>query len=419
MPIITPDFVAAVTEDLSSLLHEAIDYANRFPTPYRSRIFINARGRGGHTLVEGELLDMPRIHDEVLLETASFGGLHPLAETAAKVLGEDAGSAEELRVWLRDHVAAPFLSKYFEFPEHPVRFDEGRFSDAVAELGIEPQTGRCVHIQPLTKIEVSSPVRVGADITIRGAETSELEDWLNPDSPFDTIVPQETVMEIGAVIEARYDCAAAQGQELPQIAEVRRLVLLLQLILDADAVAPFAEDRQEASGRMISAQYPGVGRPRPGHYGSLSAAHTDRLTAALQKLSMREGVVPGLSLALRRWSGAVGRDSESDKVIDFWIGLEALFTPDTDSQVKATVARRASTYLATPPERDALRQELRTSYKCRSEIVHGNQVQKWNLAAMAEQASTLLRSALLRVIEDQTTFDARAWGRKGPDLPGS
>jgi hypothetical protein len=134
---------------------------------------------------------------------------------------------------------------------------------------------------------------------------------------------------------------------------------------------------------------------------------------------MREGVVPGLSLALRRWSGAVGRDSESDKVIDFWIGLEALFTPDTDQQVKATVARRASTYLATPPERDALRQELRTSYKCRSAIVHGNQVQQWNLAAMAEQARTLLRSALLRIIEDQTMFDARAWGRKGPDLPGS
>ena len=66
-------------------------------------------------------------------------------------------------------------------------------------------------------------------------------------------------------------------------------------------------------------------------------------------------------------------------------------------------------------DREEVGEEILSSYKCRSKLVHGNELAGWSLPAVVEQTRKHLRLALLRVIEDEVLFDARAWGNAGAD----
>ncbi len=101
------------------------------------------------------------------------------------------------------------------------------------------------------------------------------------------------------------------------------------------------------------------------------------------------------------------RGRDDDKLIDYWIALEALFMPDSDKRIKETVSKRASLYTgADAAAKAAIKEQLRESYKRRSELVHGEQLVGWNVHVIAYQTRQHLRAAMLRVIEDAVVFDA-------------
>lgn len=78
------------------------------------------------------------------------------------------------------------------------------------------------------------------------------------------------------------------------------------------------------------------------------------------------------NVALSRLHYGVERDNFEDKVIDFMIGLEALYLPDGNSELTFRLSLRASLLLNTKASAKDDFKFLRKMYDARSSIVHGN-----------------------------------------------
>ncbi len=100
-----------------------------------------------------------------------------------------------------------------------------------------------------------------------------------------------------------------------------------------------------------------------------------------------------LALALRRLQDASIRTVESDKLIDYWIGLEALFG-QTHQELRYRVSFRLARFLGTEQaERKAIRNAAYKSYALRSKVVHGSSVEG-QLAPRLNEAGAWLRDSV-------------------------
>lgn len=85
---------------------------------------------------------------------------------------------------------------------------------------------------------------------------------------------------------------------------------------------------------------------------------------------------PTVDLALRRFGNAYERVRHEDRLIDYWIALEALFLPDERQELSYRSSLRVAYLLENDPERRRNAFEaLRRSYRARSSVVHGTAVQ--------------------------------------------
>ncbi|HLG11166.1 MAG TPA: hypothetical protein VI876_05335 [Dehalococcoidia bacterium] len=107
-----------------------------------------------------------------------------------------------------------------------------------------------------------------------------------------------------------------------------------------------------------------------------------------------------IRLALDRLNYAARRLRNEDKLLDSWIGLEALFLPDgRQGELRYRAALRMAFYLAEEPEaRPAIFDEVKASYDSRPSLVHGDEVP--GLRDTATLTFDLLRRALLKAIND-------------------
>lgn len=129
-----------------------------------------------------------------------------------------------------------------------------------------------------------------------------------------------------------------------------------------------------------------------------------RVYRALQSTRL-EG---GLEVAVRRFNLAYQRGRPDDRLLDFWIALEALFLPEEPAQ---ELSYRASLRVAFFLERDPVLREqafrtARESYRARSAIVHGR-VRK-GVPEIAEATEDLLRRALRLAVQTAGTLDVGA-----------
>ena len=402
MPQLSAHLLEAVNPQVRALVLEAVDYLNTLPAPYRVRVKVIEATGLNYQLGEGAALDPTLLRDEALLQCEDFAALDPLVAAVAQAAGEP---TDAVRDWTLAQLAQPVLAEYAMQAEHPLVFDEARLAAAVertAAMAAAPNA--LVQIHPLTKVDAAEEVPTTPGVRIRPVTPEERDEWLNP-GPFDPLLSQQIVMDIGAVIEVDYDgtdpAAAGVARET-----AHQLTTVLQLVLDCDAVAPFNEDRHRVSRALRAAGYPSAMQWHHGPHEQLHAADAPRLAQDLARLQARAGI-PGLQLALRRWRDSADRGRDDDKLIDYWIALEALFMPDSEKKIKETVSRRAARYTgADAAAKATIKEQLRESYKRRSELVHGEQVMGWNVHAMAYQTRRHLRAALLKVVEDAAVFDA-------------
>jgi hypothetical protein len=102
-------------------------------------------------------------------------------------------------------------------------------------------------------------------------------------------------------------------------------------------------------------------------------------------------------LAMSRFIASYEKPLDGDRLIDYWIALEALLMPESDTaELSYRVSLRAAAFIGAPRERKQLFNTIRDSYKARSKFVHG-------AVARVESAIVLtteecLRKALLRCL---------------------
>jgi hypothetical protein len=116
-----------------------------------------------------------------------------------------------------------------------------------------------------------------------------------------------------------------------------------------------------------------------------------------------------LRLGLDRFNSSYERTQPEDRLIDYWIALEALALRQED-ELSYRVSLRLAYYLGTDPdERETIFAQLRSSYDARSRIVHGTAVPL--VREICDATSELLRRALAKVVLDPSSLDLAALDR--------
>ena len=120
-------------------------------------------------------------------------------------------------------------------------------------------------------------------------------------------------------------------------------------------------------------------------------------------------------LALKRWSNNVYRIDKADQILDYWIGLESLFTPDSNQEITYRAALRIAAFLGkTSEKRVKIYEDMKHSYGWRSEIIHGslynakkiNELNKHEtLHDTTLKTSSYLRKAILKLLESEEKFN--------------
>jgi len=106
-----------------------------------------------------------------------------------------------------------------------------------------------------------------------------------------------------------------------------------------------------------------------------------------------------LAFALRRFADSFARTRADDKIVDYWIALESMFSTEK-TEVTYRVSMRTARFIgATGDERRDLRGRLKHSYGVRSSIVHGTRVRAERLNEVESETATLLRRALVRWLQ--------------------
>ncbi len=104
----------------------------------------------------------------------------------------------------------------------------------------------------------------------------------------------------------------------------------------------------------------------------------------------------------------------------FWVGLEALFSPD--SEVSFRVCLRMAKFLKGDSKKvPSLFKRLRTSYDIRSKVAHGQPLKKvggWYSARILIHVELLLRDCLRKIALDQAAMSAFQSERRNAYLDG-
>jgi hypothetical protein len=125
-------------------------------------------------------------------------------------------------------------------------------------------------------------------------------------------------------------------------------------------------------------------------YGQIRTLHA--------RMSVISGELPPkklktYNLALGRFASTFTRARPEDRILDSWIGLEALLLDEHDELSYKISMRLAALIGHTPDERMAIFTEARKSYRARSRIAHGSS--QSDVVAAADSARELLRRALV------------------------
>lgn len=118
---------------------------------------------------------------------------------------------------------------------------------------------------------------------------------------------------------------------------------------------------------------------------------------------------PRIELALRRLESTYERRMLEDKILDFWIALEALFVPSQVRSIKQKAALRIARYLSQGAgEQKLISNAMKASYKVRSDVAHGTRLTKsMNLEATASKTEALLRKDLVQALASGQAPDVR------------
>ncbi|NOK34556.1 hypothetical protein HMI49_15250 [Corallococcus exercitus] len=382
-------------------------------------LFLSLRQHGMEEL--HSLDDLARL---LLDAPAEWAALLPLPSNEAT-----ARDLRSLRHIAWECFAGEYIRDYLWLVEDPKQFDQN-----VARFLFERLVNRIAHgrrrhhrITPLYGLRLDGrEVLLSPRVRLRPATDFERHLWLNPDDLHSDIpVRGLEVLGLVSVIECEESDEEAQGISPlfnllnPQMSALEAAaVASLKLMADPSAVEEviqpaFMERRSEGSIYEYQQRCSLMSRPGHSHGGGLPLDGKQRQqlqslferihplfdAKGSQKLSAAER---SLGVALTRWLLSFHRGEPKDWLIDCWVALEGLFTQRGEAQLTEKCATRISQELEQLGAGSAnqLYKEVRASYQCRCEIVHGEREVKWDYSRHAwgtrRHLSLILRHRLLR-----------------------
>ena len=113
------------------------------------------------------------------------------------------------------------------------------------------------------------------------------------------------------------------------------------------------------------------------------------------------------TLALHRFGSAFDEANLEDKLIDLWIGLEALFSVGIKQELSYRISLRIAYFLGKTAEaREKIFNRLRESYKCRGSIVHSGQ-SRGSLDVITQRTENYLAASLKSCLLSRTVPSAK------------
>jgi hypothetical protein len=114
----------------------------------------------------------------------------------------------------------------------------------------------------------------------------------------------------------------------------------------------------------------------------------------------REQTKRPLLVALERLNDSYRRAKQEDRLIDYWVGLEALFLQVKEQELRFRAALLTAQYIATAPAgRYPIFRDIRDSYDLRSKVVHGAELPDPDrIRELTEHTGNALRRSLRKCI---------------------
>lgn len=246
---------------------------------------------------------------------------------------------------------------------------------------------------------------VGPGMVLRRTSRSEIERWLNGNPFADGIsLDWDLAHELTSTLETTYQQPLHASSLTKQFANSAQTMLTLIRLLTGQGIsAAFIDERSRSMLTTFRTSYRFDVRV-PSEltvFTTQMARDLAVLWADLEASVNRHR----LDVALRRWDQAATRIRAEDKIIDFWIGLESLFTPDSNGELRFRSALRIATLLGTnQDDRVRIYEEILKSYVVRSRIVHGNQQAGQSVDEVAESTGRHLRDAILHIARSKEPF---------------
>ncbi|WP_147451358.1 HEPN domain-containing protein [Corallococcus llansteffanensis] len=280
---------------------------------------------------------------------------------------------------------------------------------------IEHGSQRRLRLTPLIGLAITGPgIELSPQLRLRPLTPLERNRWLNQDDSFsDLPLRRMEILGLQSLIEFAEPPEALTinfGPDRPDTPEAAVLAAL-NLIHEPQAGVPihpaFTEQLEEGSIHeyVCRRKLEGPKRSIHGLGMTLQAGDIERLVNLVSRIQhLMDGVSAppssaadrSLAIALSRWLMSYTRESHKDWLIDCWVALEGLFTQRGESSLTRKCAERISRELASfgLGTVDALYAEIKASYECRCEIVHGERDPRKDSWVAAVRTREYLRKIL-------------------------
>lgn len=319
-------------------------------------------------------------------------------------------------------IIEPYLEKCW-LKHSQLLFDAEIFDDVFEETSADLKAPCVVsetYLTPIANIKlIGDGVDLAPDVRIRPITPNEVEVWLNHwhyslnERPtLSDYLRAQCAIELTYCRPAGYFAVDNLTNRIDTFNEhvelATRVLGAVRLVTDHATHLLFTQQtRRGFLERHREVSFPQT--PKRSLIGNGNLAINERVASELVTAWNRlhaSDVALDVDLPFTRWFGAADRLYDSDKLIDYWIGFESLFSPDSTQEVKFRVSLRIAAYLGkTADEKETIYHDMRLSYDWRSAVVHGNPVEQKRLDKRATLQVTTgktrayLRRALLKLLE--------------------
>jgi len=305
--------------------------------------------------------------------------------------------------WLCSSICLPLLSRYLT-ETHSLEFNKETF-DKLYE-GIEyycyNPTVRLIHVAPLFHFDMEDceeVISLAPNLVIRRLTAQERSDLWHRVLDIPSLSRQD-IYYLRFAVEA-----TSETNRHSPIYDSREsfinLESLLRLIIRQPIAINFVLQHQEPwfnSSAIIGSLYAWsttrLQRLIPSYTPIAFTAQHARVLQRLWSGCVAIGNKTQFALALHRFSSSYDEARIEDKLLDLWLGLEALFSEAVDRELTYRISLRVAYFLSKNyKKRKEIKEDILRSYKCRGKIVHGKQ-SKGDLKVITQLTERYLASSI-------------------------